>query len=141
MGQDGSWEGVYGQMLNASGALSGAEFRVNTTTANRQIQPSLASDGNGRFLSAWSSFNGSARGMDLSAQRFALTSQPLVPPSAPFVNVLSSNALNVTWPAVAGLNLSYYEVYADGAASATAATTNTWWDMTGLAPNTTHYFQ
>jgi hypothetical protein len=141
MGQDGSGEGVYGQVLDANGALSGAEFRVNTTTASRQIQPSVTADGSDRFLVSWSSFTGSAHGMDLFAQRYALATQPLSPPSTPFVNVLSSNALNVAWQPVAGLNLSYYEVYADGAASATVTTTNCWCDVTGLAPSSTHYFQ
>src|SRR5689334_16397507 len=33
-GQDGSGNGVYAQMFSASGIAIGAEFQVNTTTAN-----------------------------------------------------------------------------------------------------------
>lgn len=61
--QDGSREGVYGRLLTA-GALAGDEFRVNTTTASRQMHPAVASDGAGRFLSLWAGFAGEA-GLDL----------------------------------------------------------------------------
>jgi hypothetical protein len=63
VGQDGSREGVYGRLLTA-GALAGEEFRVNTTTASRQIHPAVASDGQARFLSVWAGFTG-ATGLDL----------------------------------------------------------------------------
>src|SRR5258708_21599761 len=48
LGQDGSWEGVYGQLL-VNGAPSATEFRVNTTTVSRQIHPAVASAGANRF--------------------------------------------------------------------------------------------
>lgn len=70
-GQDGSQEGIYGRFLNANGAISSDEFRVNTTTISRQIHPVVASDGGSRFLAAWSSFTGSGSGLDLFAQRYA----------------------------------------------------------------------
>jgi len=54
---------------------------------------------------------------------------------------LSSNALSITWPTVAGYSLAGYEVYADGATSATATTTNLWWTMSNLAPSSTHTFK
>ena len=63
VGQDGSREGVFGRFL-AAGALDGSEFRVNTTTISRQIHPAVASDGQGRFFSVWSSFAGET-GFDL----------------------------------------------------------------------------
>lgn len=56
LGQDASREGVFGQFLTSSGDLAGVEFRVNTTTASRQIHPTVASDGRNRFLVLWSSF-------------------------------------------------------------------------------------
>lgn len=56
LGQDESWEGVFGQFLNSGGGLEGVEFRVNTTTVSRQIHPMVAADGVNRFLVAWSSF-------------------------------------------------------------------------------------
>jgi len=141
MGQDGSWEGVFGRFLDLTGSPWGGEFQVNTTTIGSQIHPALASDGAGRFLALWSSFVGVASGMDLFAQRFADLSQALSPPSPPQVIVLSSNTLSLTWPPVAGFNVAAYEVYADGAVSPTATVTNDWWKMTGLAPSTTHSFR
>lgn len=54
-GQDGSLQGVYAQRYNAAGVTQGTEFRVNTTTANNQTQPSVAMDANGDFVVAWNS--------------------------------------------------------------------------------------
>ena len=141
LGQDGSREGVFGQLLRGDGAPAGGEFRVNTTTISQQMQPAVASDGVGRFLAVWTSFPGGAGGFDLYAQRYASTTQPLNAPDPPFVTVLSSNALSITWPAVAGFSVDHYEIFADGAAAATASVSGNSWIMTGLDPSSTHSFQ
>ena len=141
LGQDASWEGVYGQFLQTDGSFAGGEFRANTTVVNHQIQPAVASDGGSRFLVAWTSFGGGINSFDLQAQRYVDDAQPLPPPGAPFVTVLSSNALSITWPEVGGFNVTNYEVYADGAVSATAVVANNWWTMTNLAPSSTHWFR
>ena len=73
MGQDGSWEGVFGQEFSSSGDFEGSEFQVNTTTISRQIQPTVASDGASRFLSVWSSFGG-VGDFDLLAQVYLQSS-------------------------------------------------------------------
>src|SRR5258708_4222624 len=70
LGQDGSWEGVYGQFLQTDGTPSGSEFRVNTTTISKQQHPGLASDGSGRFLAVWSGFIGGPSSFDLFAQTY-----------------------------------------------------------------------
>jgi hypothetical protein len=54
LNQDGSGWGVYGQRYNAAGIAQGAEFRVNVTTSNDQLQPAVAMDANGDFVVAWS---------------------------------------------------------------------------------------
>jgi len=141
MGQDGSRDGVYGQLLRGDGSAVGGEFRVNTTTASQQIQPAVASDGVERFLTVWTSFVGGAGSMDLYGQRYVNTSAPLPPPGAPFVTVLSSNSLAVSWPPVQGLSVAHYEVYADGAATATAVASNAYWNATGLAAGSTHTYR
>ena len=141
MGQDGSQEGVYGQFLLGDGAFNGAEFRVNTTTPAFQKFPVVAADGVARFLTVWSSFVGGAASVDIYAQRYASTSQPLTAPDAPFVTVLSSNALSVTWPVLQGYSVAGYQVFADGAATPAATVTNNWWTMSGLTPGSAHYFQ
>jgi hypothetical protein len=141
LGQDGSREGVFGRFLRSDVTPEGNEFLINTTTVGAQIHPTVTADGVGRFQVAWASFTGLAYGFDLFAQRYASTLQPLIAPDPPFVTVLSSNALTVSWPPVAGFNVADYEVYADGAATPTAVVTNTWWTMTGLAPDSTHTYQ
>lgn len=141
MAQDGSREGIYGQFLRGDGSLAGGEFRVNTTTISQQIQPAVASDGNGRFLAVWTGFVGGTASFELQAQRYAEDIQPLPPPAAPFVTVLSSNSVSVTWPWLAGFDVARYEVYVDGVATATAVTTNDWWTMGGLSPGSTHSYR
>jgi hypothetical protein len=54
-GQDGSYNGVFGQRYASSGAPLGPEFRVNTFTAQNQDGPSIAADPAGNFVVTWSS--------------------------------------------------------------------------------------
>ncbi|MDL2336987.1 MAG: hypothetical protein QFE16_04010, partial [Pseudomonadota bacterium] len=51
--QDGSSAGVYAQRFANDGALLGSEFLVNSTTAQGQYQPSIASTADGGFVVAW----------------------------------------------------------------------------------------
>jgi hypothetical protein len=141
LGQDGSNEGVYGQFLRGDGTPAGGEFRVNSTVISQQMHPAVASDGVERFLTVWTSFVGGTGSFDLYAQRYVNTSAPLPPPGSPMVTVLSSNSLSISWPAVQGISVLHYEVYADGAVAATAVTSNTYWNATGLAPASTHSYR
>jgi phosphoheptose isomerase len=54
-GQDGSGDGVYGQLYNAAGVAKGSEFRVNTYTTINQRYPSAAMDADGDFVVVWRS--------------------------------------------------------------------------------------
>jgi hypothetical protein len=92
-------------------------------------------------MAVWSGYVIGGTGLDLFAQRFVNTNQPLNAPGAPIVSVLDSSRLALTWPAVSGFTISNYEVYADGAATATAVTTNTYWTMTGLSAGSSHGFR
>jgi hypothetical protein len=141
LGQDGSAEGVFGQFLHVDASLAGSELRVNTGVLNSQIHPTVVGDGSQRFLAVWTSYVGLPNSMDLCAQRYATTLEPLAPMDPPFVAILSSNALAVSWPPLAGFSVGSYQVYADGATTPTASVTNTWWTMTNLAPASTHWFQ
>lgn len=140
MGQDGSREGVYGQFLRGDASHAGGELRVNTTVLNQQIHPTVASDNSGRFLVAWSSYNGLAYSMDLYAQRYVNSQQPLSPPGAPFVAALDSGSLSVSWPPVSGFNVANYDLYVDGSGNPSVVTNNLW-TLTGLAPGSSHSFQ
>jgi hypothetical protein len=72
LGEDGSWEGVFGQALADDGSFIGSELPVNTTTISRQIEPTVSADGSSRFLVVWSSFLPTGD-FDLFAQQYQLT--------------------------------------------------------------------
>ncbi len=52
-GQDGSYQGVYGQRYAANGAAMGGEFQVNQYTQNNQRNPSVIGLSNGGFVVAF----------------------------------------------------------------------------------------
>ena len=56
-GQDGSGQGVYARRYGSNGAALSNEFRVNTTTAGDQTNPSVAWDTYGNFYFTWQSYN------------------------------------------------------------------------------------
>lgn len=68
MGQDGSWEGVYGRWIGAEGLPSGDEIEINTQKGGGQVLPAIATGPNGELLVAWSS-NLPRVGYELFAQR------------------------------------------------------------------------
>jgi len=139
LNQDGSREGVYAQVVDSDGAKLGDEFRVNSTTVSQQIYPAVAADGEKRFVVAWSSFVGGLASFDLFAQRYSST-RTLVPPATPYVSALSQTRLSVTWPEVAGYDIVQYELSVDDGSSSVLVT-NTFWTVSGLAPNSLHTFR
>jgi len=140
LGQDGSVEGIYGQLLSEAGVFSGPEIQVNTTTLSQQMQPALGGDGEQRFLAVWSSFAGGLESFDLMGQRFERVSAPLSAPAAPFVVAISQSRLSVAWPELDGYNVSAWEVYMDGAATPVVVASNSW-TANGLAAGSAHTFQ
>ncbi|MBI5773042.1 MAG: hypothetical protein HZA89_04770 [Verrucomicrobia bacterium] len=139
LGQDGSFEGVYGRGLTITGAPTGEEILVNTTTLNRQFQPAVAADPAGRLLVVWSSFAGSAQGCDLYAQRFA-SAQAVPTPSAPSVSAISQSRLSVSWAELAGYDLAHYALYVDGASTA-LTTSNQLLVISNLVAGSAHSFR
>lgn len=139
LGQDGSYEGIYGRALTVTGAPNGEEFLVNSTTFNQQIHPALAADSTGRFLVVWSSFTGVAAGNDLYAQRYA-SAQPVPTPAAPSVSAISQSRLAVSWAELAGYDLLHYAVYPDGGTNA-LTTTNQIVVMSNLVAGSAHSFR
>ena len=60
-GQDGDHQGIYSQLLNTSGALSGSEVIVNTTTSGSQDHARVAASREGnKFILTWTDENGDA---------------------------------------------------------------------------------
>jgi hypothetical protein len=68
--QDGSGYGVYAQRYSAAGAKQGSEFRVNTTTFDNQVYPTVAMDAAGDFTIAWASYKQDGNGYGIYAQRY-----------------------------------------------------------------------
>ena len=87
LGTNGTKQGVSGQFLSSDGSLSGTEFPVDSAAATKQVHPALATDGEGRFLVAWTSFISISAGYDILAQRYINTSQPISRMDAPFVHM------------------------------------------------------
>ncbi len=56
--QDGSLEGIYGQVLGFDGKKIGPEFQINTVTDSAQREPAVTADHHGNFIVIWQSFDG-----------------------------------------------------------------------------------
>ena len=122
--QDGSREEVYGRYLGGDAGFLSDEFRVNTTIISKQIHPAVASDREGRILTAWASYVGGDTSFEVMAQRYVVD-QVLVQPTPPLVLALDSYSLLVSWPPLAGYpNLVGYQLYQDGAATPLKLTNN-----------------
>jgi flagellin-like hook-associated protein FlgL len=72
-GQDGSSSGIYARKFNSSGAAIGAEFRVNTYTANGQTDPDVAALNGGGFVVTWDSDGQDGEYKGVYAQRYDST--------------------------------------------------------------------
>ena len=68
--QDGSGDGVFGRRFDSLGAALGGEFQVNSHTGDQQKDSSVAGDGTGRFLVAWTSDEQESFDDGVFAQRF-----------------------------------------------------------------------
>lgn len=69
-GQDGSGQGIYCQMFDASGLPENCEFRVNTDTAGSQEFPAVAALLDGGFIVSWESEGGDGDGYGIRAKFF-----------------------------------------------------------------------
>jgi hypothetical protein len=68
-GQDGSAHGIFGQRYDAAGAPLGAEFRVNSSVTDEQVDPAVAAAPAGEFVVVWSGQDGLNYGV--FGQRYA----------------------------------------------------------------------
>jgi hypothetical protein len=57
LAQDGDGEGVYARRFDADGDAIGSEFRVNTSTADSQMEPATATAGGAGFIITWTSIS------------------------------------------------------------------------------------
>ncbi len=111
-GQDGDGYGIYAQRLAADGSPMGPEFRVNTTTVDQQVNPTLALTPDRELLVAWQSNGqdgslggifgqmydsaGTPAGLELQINSFTLGDQslPNVAPAGPDGFVVVWNSLD-----------------------------------------------
>jgi T1SS-143 domain-containing protein len=75
--QDGGGFGVYGQRYDSTGAPSGTEFLVNTTTAGVQDYPSVTALADGGYLVTWESSGQDGSGYGIYGQRYGASGQPV----------------------------------------------------------------
>jgi len=68
---------IRGRSFDPSGSATGNEFAVNTTTANDQQLPSVASSSGGGFVAAWQSYGQDGPAEGIIARRFASSGSPL----------------------------------------------------------------
>ena len=106
--QDGAGYGVYAQRFNADGTPAGAEFRVNTTTANDQLSAAVAMDTSGNFVVTWMSDLQDGSGNGIYAQRynaagvaqgveFRVNATTTGSQSSPAVAMSASGSFAITW--------------------------------------------
>lgn len=77
-GQDGYYQGVFGQKFTSAGAKSGSEFQANLYPLNNQRTPSVAALSDGGFVVAWvSELQRSQNSIDIFARRFNASGSPV----------------------------------------------------------------
>ncbi len=69
-GQDGSGWGIYAQRYDVSGDAMGDEVRVNSTTTNDQLYPSVAALTDGGYVVSWASVDQGGSSYHTYAQRY-----------------------------------------------------------------------
>ncbi|MBA5776304.1 cadherin-like domain-containing protein [Stappia sp. F7233] len=74
--QDGSGDGVYGQVFDADGTPVGAEFRVNDSTASNQFDPQVAALDDGGFVVTWTSLGQDGNGNGVYQRVFNADGSP-----------------------------------------------------------------
>ena len=105
-GQDGGFAGVYAQQFDSLGAPIGAEFRVNTTTVNNQLEASVAMDTAGDFVVIWNSVGQDGSGDGVFGQRY----QPAVSLNGGSLQITGTDhadIISVTLASPSSLNVNY----------------------------------
>ncbi len=111
---------IYGQLYDRAGDPIGGEFTVNTYTTNEQRSPAVSSTGEGGFVVTWTSAGQAGPGLNIFAQRFDTTGNPLGGeflvntyrtglPSTPAVAADGNGAFIIVWK---DLGASSFDVFA-----------------------------
>ena len=68
--QDGSLDGVYARLFDASGQAASNEFRITATTSQRQRCPDVVGTSDGGFVATWESWNQDGSSYGVYMRRF-----------------------------------------------------------------------
>jgi hypothetical protein len=105
--QDGDADGIYARLISGTGTLGGVEFRINSTLASFQNQPTIAALSSGGFVVAWTDASqtpGDTSSQAIRARLFDASGNPVAynGSSNDFV-VNTTTTFNQQQPAVAAL--------------------------------------
>jgi Ca2+-binding RTX toxin-like protein len=115
-GGDADKTSVKAQIFDASGTKVGGEFRVNTTTANDQQDPSVTALASGGFVVSWADSTGDASAGGIKAQifdasgnrvgnEFLVNTATFNFQDQPTITSLSSGGFVVSWSDLSGQGL------------------------------------
>ena len=74
--QDGDQYGIFGQRYDSTGAATGAEFQINTTSAGEQQKPSVTGLADGSFVVTWQSKDQDGDHWGVYGQRYDSAGSP-----------------------------------------------------------------
>lgn len=98
-GQDGSANGIFGQLFKVPGAKTGHEFQVNSYTYHDQLNPAIAALQDGGFVVCWQSYWQDSSDWGIYCQKFNPLGEKI--DSEFQINVYTKGAQE--YPSVAGL--------------------------------------
>jgi hypothetical protein len=76
-GQDGDGDGIFAQRYDATGAVQGGEFQVNSYVTSNQSYPSVALDASGGFVVVWQSLGSDGGSYGIAGRSFDSTGTAL----------------------------------------------------------------
>ncbi len=104
----GSQSGVFGRRYDSAGQPDGAEFRINSYTMARTLDPAVAASADGAFVVAWESGGQDGSSYGVFAQRYDSAGAPVgtefqvntytsVSQGSPAIAAGADGALVITW--------------------------------------------
>ena len=107
-GADGSQSGIMAQIYDAAGAAVGANYVVNATTHNNQIEPDITTLADGSFIITWAGWWIDGAEYGVVGQQFSASGEPIGPEfrinsfefgnrQRPSIAALEGGGFVVTW--------------------------------------------
>jgi len=118
-GEDGSGDGIYGQLYDSDGNTVGSEFRANTSTASDQHDPKITALEGGGFVVTWEDESGTdhidaqiydADGNTVGSE-FQVNTDTSTGKSVPMIEALSGGGFVAVWESTGGQDGNDYGVF------------------------------